>query len=295
MPNVVIPMILGSVLLGALCGYAFHAGFLAAIGRMLGALFSNTIFKISAIALILGGLSWFISIQKRPDRGPVFCILVFIFFNALFWFAFEQAGSTLNVFADRSTDRVVFGWEIPTAWFQNFNSAFIVLLAPLFAWTWTSLGKRRMNPSQPVKISLGLIFLGLGYICMVLGAMEAMRGKVSPMYLVLTYLLHTMGELCLSPTGLSFVTKTAPVRFVSFLMGMWFLSSFVANLGGGLVAAQVTKIESGELVLPWSSWFETGSRAPFFMLFVITSLGAGLVILAFSPLLKRLLGDKVDA
>jgi POT family proton-dependent oligopeptide transporter len=150
-----------------------------------------------------------------------------------------------------------------------------------------------MNPSQPVKIALGLIFLGL-WLCVhgvggkivVGGAAKAGDDAHHP-----DYFWHTVGELCLSPTGLSYVTKAAPVKFVSLLMGIWFISSFIANLGGGLVAAQVEKIERGELKMPWNF----GGQADFFFLFVVTSIGASIVIFLLTPLLKKLIGGREES
>ena len=176
------------------------------------------------------------------------------------------------------------------------NAGLIFILAPWFAGLWSKLGRRKANPSQPVKIALGLIFLGLGYIFMVWAGLIAKDGaaKASMMLILLTYFWHTVGELCLSPTGLSYVTKAAPVRFVSLLMGIWFISSFIANLGGGLIASTVEKIESGEMKLPWYSIKQFGGQADYFFLFVVTSVGAGLVILLLTPLLKKLLRHTND-
>ncbi|MFN9971792.1 MAG: MFS transporter, partial [Phycisphaerae bacterium] len=150
------------------------------------------------------------------------------------------------------TDTTLFGWDMPTTWFQSVNPFLIFIFAPVFAATWTVLGRKKMNPSQPVKIALGLILLGLGFVVLVWGARtiqigsatdpQAVVKKAAIFFILGAYFMHTMGELCLSPTGLSYVTKAAPVRFVSLLMGIWFISSFIANLGGGLIAAQVEKI-----------------------------------------------------
>jgi POT family proton-dependent oligopeptide transporter len=215
-----------------------------------------------------------------------------MFFNAFFWIAFEQAGSSINVFTEQSTDRMAGTFEVPATWFQSINAFLIFAFAPVFAMIWTKLGKRKMNPSQPVKIALGLIFLGLGFLFMTWAGTIAKDGVAKAgMWLVfMTYFWHTMGELCLSPTGLSYVTKTAPVKFVSLLMGIWFVSSFIANLGGGLIAARVTDIENGIIKLPWSF----GGRADFFFLFVVSSIGAGIVILVLTPLLKKLMRPGVD-
>jgi POT family proton-dependent oligopeptide transporter len=227
-------------------------------------------------------------------------IFIFMFFNAFFWIAFEQAGSSMTLYTDRYTDTRIGTWEMPTSWFQSVNPFLIFVFAPVFGVIWTSLGRKRMNPSQPVKIALGLILLGLGFGVLVIGARglqvsgtgesEVVAMKASVFFLLGAYFLHTMGELCLSPTGLSYVTKAAPVRFVSLLMGIWFISSFIANLGGGLIAAQTEKIEQGKMTLPWKLAEGSGSiQADFFFLFVVTSIGAGIVILVLTPLLKKLM------
>lgn len=256
-------------------------------------------------ALVLAAATWFVVIQRPEDRGPVASIFIFMMFNAFFWFAFEQAGSSMTLFTDRYTDAHIGAWEMPTTWFQSVNPALIFLFAPLFGIIWTGLGKRKMNPSQPVKIALGLILLGLGFVVLVIGARTLKVGtpadpaavvqKAAIIYILAAYFFHTMGELCLSPTGLSYVTKAAPVRFVSLLMGIWFISSFIANLGGGLVAAQTEKIEKGEITLPWNFGAGTGTtQADFFFLFVVTSIGAGVVILVLTPLLKKLMRSTDD-
>jgi len=242
--------ILGSIALSALIGvlYYFEAfqlldGVMASITDAIPALY----LAIGGTALILVLATWFIASQKPGEKGPIFTVLCFIIFNAVFWLAFEQAGSTLTLFADRDTNRVIFGWEMPASWFQVINPVLIVTLAPLYSLIWMRLARRNMNPTQSLKIFFGLILLGGGFVFMVFAGSLAVAGKVSPLWLALAYLLHTAGELCLSPTGLSFVTKASPVRLISFIMGLWFLSSVVANLGGGLVAAKVTLIEAGQI------------------------------------------------
>jgi POT family proton-dependent oligopeptide transporter len=210
-------------------------------------------------------------------------------FNAVFWLAFEQAGSSLNLFTDLRTDRRIGGFEVPTTWFQSVNAGLIFILAPVFAALWSWLGRRGRDPRQPVKIALGLFFLALGYLLMVAAGRIASDPvvKASMLFIVATYFWHTVGELCLSPTGLSYVTKAAPARYVSLLMGVWFVSTFLANLGGGLVAAQVEQIERGEIRLPW----HLGGQADFFMLFVVSSAAAAVLILVLSPWLDRMAGD----
>jgi len=169
------------------------------------------------------------------ERQRLAVISILFLCAALFWSAFEQAGSTLNLFADQSTDRVMFGWEMPTTWFQSFNSFFIFLLAPVFAIVWVKLGKR--EPSSPAKFAFGLVFVGLGFLVMVIAATLSANGeKVSPLWLTLVYFLHTLGELALSPVGLSTVTKLSPTRVVGLMMGVWFLGSAVGNYIGGNLA-----------------------------------------------------------
>jgi POT family proton-dependent oligopeptide transporter len=246
---------------------------------------------IVGLAAVIAAVSWFTAIQAPGDKGPTASIFIFMLFNAFFWIAFEQAGSSINVFTQQNTNRMFFGFEVPATWFQSFNAGFILLLAPIFSALWTWLGRHGRNPSQPVKIALGLIFLGVGYLFMVLAGKDAAQGAKAAMWLItMTYFWHTVGELCLSPTGLSYVTKAAPVKWVSLLMGIWFVSSFIANLGGGLVAAQVEKIENGTIQVPW----DFGGKADFFFLFVISSIGAGVLILLFVPLLKKLLRNAND-
>ena len=228
----------------------------------------------------------FVARLEPNERGPTATIFVFMLFNAVFWLAFEQAGSSLNLFTDLRTNRMLGGFEVPTTWFQSVNAGLIFLLAPLFAGLWSWLGHRGRDPGQPVKIALGLGFLSLGYVFMVWAGRVAADPavKASMAFVLATYFWHTVGELCLSPTGLSYVTKAAPERYVSFLMGVWFISTFLANLGGGLVASQVEAIERGEIALPW----QLGGQADFFMLFVVSAGAAGVLIFLLAPRLGRL-------
>jgi proton-dependent oligopeptide transporter, POT family len=293
----------GALVLSLGFAAAYHAGVLNKLQEGV-----NSLAKAPALgwtivgvlmAGILGWVGWFLSINRPEDRGPVVTIFVFMFFNAFFWLAFEQAGSSVNVFTEEKTDRMLGTFEVPATWFQSVNAGLIFILAPLFAAIWTGLGKRKMNPSQPVKIALGLFFLGVGFLFMVWAGriasggpanVEATAAKAGMWLIFMTYFWHTVGELCLSPTGLSYVTKAAPVKFVSLLMGIWFVSSFIANLGGGLVASQVEAIEKGTTKLPWNF----GGQADFFFLFVVTSIGASVVIFALSPFLRRLMRNPND-
>ncbi len=182
-------------------------------------------------------------------------------------------------------------YEVPATWFQSVNALFIILFAPVMSALWVWLGRRHMNPSQPVKIFWGLFFLGIGYLFTVWAGVKALGDGLAPMWMIVaTYFWHTVGELCVSPTGLSYVTKAAPRQYVSLLMGLYFVSSFVANLGGGLIAARVESIEKGETKLPWSF----GGRADFFFLFVVSSFGAAALVLALTPWIKRMMRNTAD-
>ncbi len=191
---------------------------------------------------------------KKPlsfeEKQRITVIFILTFFVIFFWAGFEQAGSSMTLYTDKYIDRNFFGWEIPTAIFQSVNPLFIVALGPVFAWFWNSnLGARL---STPVKMSLGMILLGIGFLFMYLatfgvatsgsGDSEVVTKKAALIWLVMTYFFHTIGELCLSPVGLSVVTKLAPLKLASMLMGVWLLSSFVANIMGGYIAMYVEKL-----------------------------------------------------
>ena len=184
----------------------------------------------------------------KVERKRVSAVFVLFIFSALFWSGFEQAGSSLNLVAERLTDRVIGGWEMPASFLQSVNAGFIIILAPVFAWIWIALARRSKEPSSPGKFTLGLLFLGLGFAVMIVAAQRSQAGVlVSPMWLVLTYLLHTVGELCLSPVGLSTVTKLAPHRMVGQMMGVWFMSISLGNLIAGRVAGQFETLPLPEL------------------------------------------------
>jgi proton-dependent oligopeptide transporter, POT family len=192
---------------------------------------------IVALSLAYFGYMFVAGGLDPVERKRLGVIVILFFFSAIFWSGFEQAGSSLNLFARDLTDRVIGGWEMPASWLQSVNSIFIIALAPVFAWFWIWSSRRRIEPSSPAKFAFGLVFLGLGFLVMVGASARALAGEpVSPMWLVLTYLLHTMGELALSPVGLSTVTKLAPHRMVGQMMGVWFMSIALGNLIAGQVA-----------------------------------------------------------
>jgi POT family proton-dependent oligopeptide transporter len=217
--------------------------------------------------LILGS-GW-----TREERKRLYVVGVLFLGAALFWSQFEQAGSTLNLFADRDTQNSVMGVDFPSSWYQSLNSLFIITLAPVFAWLWVWLARQGKEPSSPTKFAFGLFGVGGGFAVLVAGAMLAEQGvKVSPMWLVAVYFLHTCGELALSPVGLSAMSRLAPVRIGGLVMGIWYLGSAVGNYIGGRMAGFYES-----MTLP--SLF--GSVAAF-------GLGAGLVLLLVSRPLGRL-------
>ncbi|HYW07242.1 MAG TPA: peptide MFS transporter [Longimicrobium sp.] len=177
------------------------------------------------------------------EKKRVAVIVVLFLFAAIFWSAFEQAPTSLNLFAKDFTDRQFGSFEMPATWFQSINSAFVIILAPLFAVLWVGLARRGIDLSSPAKFALGLAFAGLGFFMMIFAANAVVSSggaiKVSPWWLVGSYFFQTVGELCLSPVGLSSMTKLSPRKYVGQMMGIWFLASAVGNLIGGLVGGHV--------------------------------------------------------
>jgi POT family proton-dependent oligopeptide transporter len=185
-----------------------------------------------AYLLLLAGLD-------RVERRRVLVVLALFVAAALFWAGYEQAGSSLNLFAERFTDRMVGGFEIPAGWFQAPSALYILIFAPVFSALWIWLGRRNLDPSAPVKFALGLVLLGVGFLVMVGAAALVASGRLAgPEWLLMAYLLHCFGELCLSPVGLSSVTKLAPPRFVGQMMGLWFLATSLGLLLAGLIAGE---------------------------------------------------------
>jgi proton-dependent oligopeptide transporter, POT family len=215
------------------------------------------------------------------ERKRVVVIAVFFLCAALFWAGFEQAATTFNLFAQDYTDRTALGsWfadgQHPASWYQSVNPVVIILFAPFFAWAWVALGKRNLDPSAPAKFGLGLILLGLGFVVIMLAAklLVSSGGKALPTWLLLTYTLHTFGELCLSPVGLSNVTKLSPPRYVGQMLGTWFLGAAIGNLMAGLIGGHVGS--SDVSAMPGE-----------FLRMVWIGVGAGIVMLLLSRPLRR--------
>ncbi len=213
----------------------------------------------------------------KEEKQRIAVIFILMFFTIFFWASFEQAGSSMTLFADRSTDRIIpfLNLEFPASWFQAVNPLFIIILAPLFSKLWLDLADFNKNPSIPVKFAFGLLLVSAGFVVMILASMFAQTEKVSFLWLIGVYFFHTLGELCLSPVGLSMVTKLAPAKFLSLLMGTWFLASFFANSTAGIFAG----------------CYDTLKTTEFFAIpAIITGVSAVLLLLIAKPIQKWMHG-----
>ena len=270
-----------------------------AVGAAVGALVAYLLSGPSWYPILLGvavGVAFAVTVfgSQGDERKRVLGIFLTAFFVVFFWTAYEQAGSSMNLFADRHTQMPgLFGWTMPSSWFQSFNPVLIIVLAPLFAAVWVALGRRGKEPSTAMKMVLGLLLLGIGFLFMVQGGRRAdAGGLVSPMWLSLAYLFHTLGELCLSPVGLSYVSRLAPARYASLLMGAWYLANTIANkLSGALAGLTPTPgVARGEAATGLAGYLQTvtSTNAGFFSLFVFIGLAGGALMLVFVPLIHKL-------
>lgn len=222
----------------------------------------------------------------RTEQVRIGVIYIIAFFVIFFWAAYEQAGASLTFFADEQTDRTIGGWEMPAAYFQSFNPIMIVTLAPLFAAFWSFLGRHGIEPSSPRKQAIGLFLLSMGYLFIAFGVKNVEPGvKVSMIWLTGLYLIHTMGELCLAPIGLSLVYKLSPARFSSLLMGVWYLSTSAANKFAGLLSGFYPEkgICKSFMGYPIENLYD------FFMLFVFMSGTAAVILFLLSGKLQKMM------
>jgi proton-dependent oligopeptide transporter, POT family len=219
--------------------------------------------------------TWLLRTGARTgeERKRIGAIIVLFVFAALFWMGFEQAGSSLNLFADQYTNNVMFGWAFPSSWYQSVEPVFVVAFAPVLAWLWVRLGSR--NPSSPTKFAYGLLLLGAGFLLVAIAARlyEHDHLKVSPWWLILLYFFHGLGELSLSPVGLSTVTKLAPARIVGLMMGVWFLAISLGNFFAGYVAGLFEKMPLPQL----------------FGAVFLTTTASGVVLVLLIPPIKKLM------
>lgn len=218
-------------------------------------------------------------------RDQLIALTILIIFTIVFWALFEQAYTSMNLFADRALDRTLFGIELSAGQFLSFNALFIILLAPVFAWLWVKMGK--YNPNTAVKFAVALMLVGIGFGALVYGINVSGDGKVAAMWLVLAYLLHSSGELCLSPVGLSAVTKLSPKKIVGFMMGVWFLatasSEFIASVLANIASVDTTNGTAPDLSLAKQSYLTL------FEYLFYTGIGFGALLLVLSPIIKKLM------
>jgi len=232
---------------------------------------------VVVVAAIYFGLVIAFGCRDAVERQRVFVIFLLFLGAAMFWSGFEQAGSSMNIYARDLTDRLIFGWEVPTSWLQSVNPVFIILLAPVVGLLWVRLGER--NPSIPLKFGVGLVLLGVGFLVLAWGALYVPENAaaspavgVSMAWLTVTYFFHTVGELALSPVGLSSVTKLSPNRLVGQMMGTWFMGAALGNLVAGLIASRIESLPPQQL----------------FTVVASIVVGAGLLFVLFAPVINRM-------
>ena len=240
-------------------------------------------------AIFIGAWLLYALFRCAPDeRDRLIVVGILILFSLIFWALFEQAGSSLNILTDRGVNRVIFGWEVPASMFQSLNAGFIFTIAPLFAMLWIALAKRNMEPSTPIKFSIGIIFVGLGFLALVYGMRLSEGLQTGVFWIILIYLLHTLGELCLSPVGLSSVTKLSPQRIVGFMMGMWFFASAAGNYVAGLIARATASDSSGVS----NDVFDLTQKQSFMDVYTdvgLMAIGCGIFLAILTPILKKLM------
>lgn len=251
-------------------------------GSMPSALSTTIIYVIATGGVIFLFTNIFRGTSGKTEWSRVGVILVLAVFNIFFWSGFEQAGTTFNIFARDNTQRLIGSWEIPATWFQSINAIYIVIFAPIFSVLWIKLSKINLNPNTPMKFAWGMALLALGFVVMAIAYSKSTSGEeiklVSPLWLSMVFLLHTFGELCLSPIGLSMVTKLSPPKLVSTMMGVW-MGSFAA---GNFVASQMKSISMQlEEAL--------GTEIQVFWLIAIQSAIIAVILVILSPWLKRMM------
>jgi len=252
-------------LAGAAVGAAF--GMIYGEAGVLSALFPTV---VGFFAGYLGGI---IRHLNGEELRRVLVIFILFVFSILFWMTYEQAGSSLTLFADRLTETTILGWTYPSSWFQSVPAIFVIIFAPIIGAVWQKLADRQ--PSSPGKFTIGLFFAGIAFVVIAFASTLAANGRVSPMWLVIVYFLQTIGELCLSPVGLSTVTKLSPARMVGLMLGVWFLSISIGSYIAGLAARLFEGNDTAVL-----------TRA--FGIFAGITLLAAIVLAVLTPLIKKM-------
>ena len=247
-------------LIGAFFGYRYDAGWIS-------------VPFWTVCGYFIGYLGGTTRLLKGEELRRVLVIFILVVFSVIFWMTYEQAGSSMTLFADRLTRNAVFGWSFPSSWWQSVPAIFVIVLAPVFAFIWQMMGDRQ--PSSPAKFAFGLMFAGIAFGIITIAASFTGAGRVSPWWLVVVYFIQTMGEMCLSPVGLSTISRLSPVRMVGLMMGVWFLSISI----GSYIAGRTTALfESGTP--------EVLTRA--FGIFAGITLAAALLLAVITPLIKRM-------
>lgn len=222
----------------------------------------------------------------KIERHRIYVIYIIAFFVIFFWAAYEQAGASLTLFASEQTNRFIFGWEMPASWIQSFNPFFVIVLAAIMPGMWSYLNKHNMEPASPTKQAIGLLLLSLGYLVICFGVKNIQPGvKVSLIWLTGLYFIHTIGELALSPIGLSMVNKLTPARFASLMMGIWYLSNATANKFAGILSGLYP--ENGKVTTLLGYRIE--DMYDFFMVFVVMSGVASLILFLLSKKLQKMM------
>jgi proton-dependent oligopeptide transporter, POT family len=254
-------------IVGGAAGVALGMKYGDADAGILAALFPGV------VGFFFGYLLGILRHLKGEEFRRVLVIFILFVFSILFWMTYEQAGSSLTLFADRLTRTSIFGWGFPSSWFQSVPAIFVIIFAPIIGAVWQRLGNRQ--PSSPGKFTIGLFFAGIAFVVIAFAATLAAAGRVSPMWLVLVYFLQTIGELCLSPVGLSTVTKLSPARMVGLMLGVWFLSISI----GSFIAGLATRLFAGN---------DTGALTRGFGIFAGITLMAAIILAVLTPLIKRM-------
>ncbi|MDF2932218.1 MAG: transporter [Chryseobacterium sp.] len=236
----------------------------------------------------------------KVEMQRIIVVFILAFFVIFFWGAFEQAGASLTLFADRQTERTLFGWEMPASYFQSVNPLSVIILAPIFSIIWGFLYIRKLEPSSPKKMALGLALVALGYVVIAIAVKGlGIEDKVSMWWLISLYIIHTMGELCLSPIGLSMVSKLAPLRLSSLMMGTWFLANAAANKFAGTLSALIpptagAEVKTGPVVNPSFLGYQITNLYEFFMVFIVMTGAAAIILFVLSSWLQKMMhNDKL--
>ncbi len=257
---VTIILSIAGALIGAAFGYRFDAGWIS-------------VPFWTVCGYFIGYLGGTTRLLKGDELKRVLVIFILVVFSVIFWMTYEQAGSSLTLFADRLTRNEVLGWTFPSSYWQSVPAIFVIFLAPVFAFIWQMMGDRQ--PSSPAKFAFGLLFAGLAFVVITFAASMTGAGRVSPWWLVAVYFIQTMGEMCLSPVGLSTISKLSPLRMVGLMMGVWFLSISI----GSYIAGRTTAL------------FEQGTPAVLtraFGIFAGITLAAALLLALITPLIKKM-------